>query len=209
MALSRPSPATMSHEFLSLHRQGFVRVAACTPRMAVGDPAANAAETLAMMHDGEARNVDLMVFPELGLSAYAIDDLLLQDALLDAGRIRAGAARRRLEGAAPACSCSARRCGATVDSTTAASPCRADGSSASCRSRSFRTIASTTSIAGSRRARACVGLEVDVAGQTVPFGTDLVFAAIGVSRTSSSTSRSARTSGRRRRRRRTARSPAR
>src|SRR5687768_15806388 len=69
--------------FFSLHRQGFVRVAACTPRIEVGDPHANAEETLALMHDGEARNVDLMLFPELGLSAYAIDDLLLQDALLD------------------------------------------------------------------------------------------------------------------------------
>ena len=28
-------------------------------------------------------NVDLVVFPELTLSSYAIDDLLLQDALLD------------------------------------------------------------------------------------------------------------------------------
>ena len=73
----------MTHEFFSLHRQGFVRVARL-PRIEVGDPAANAAETLAMMHDGEARHVDLMLFPELGLSAYAIDDLLLQDALLDA-----------------------------------------------------------------------------------------------------------------------------
>jgi len=36
------------------------------------------------MRDGDTRNVDLMLFPELGLSAYAIDDLLLQDALLDA-----------------------------------------------------------------------------------------------------------------------------
>src|SRR5207244_4043886 len=69
--------------FFSLHRQGFVRVAACTPRICVGDPKSNAEETLALMHDGEGRQVDLMLFPELGLSAYAIDDLLLQDALLD------------------------------------------------------------------------------------------------------------------------------
>src|SRR5687768_1072619 len=70
--------------FFSLHRHGFVRIAACTPQISVGDPKANTAETLAMMHEGEARNIDLMLFPELGISAYAIDDLLLQDALLDA-----------------------------------------------------------------------------------------------------------------------------
>jgi len=71
------------HPFYSHHRQGFVRVAACTPRIHIGDPQGNACETLALMRDGEKRSVDLMVFPELGLSAYAIDDLLLQEALLD------------------------------------------------------------------------------------------------------------------------------
>ena len=62
----------MTASFYSLHAQGFVRIAASTPRIAVGDPAANADETLALMHEGEARAVDLMLFPELGFSAYAI-----------------------------------------------------------------------------------------------------------------------------------------
>src|SRR3954467_4641869 len=79
-------PATMNitDAFFSIHAQGMVRVAACTPRIAVGDPAANARETLELLREGAARNVDLMLFPELGLSAYAIDDLLLQEALLEA-----------------------------------------------------------------------------------------------------------------------------
>ena len=70
--------------FYSIHRHGFVRVAACTPRIALADPVENVSAVLSMIRDGEHRNVDLMVFPELGLSAYSIDDLLLQDALLDA-----------------------------------------------------------------------------------------------------------------------------
>src|SRR5258708_33726527 len=74
----------MKEAFLSIHRQGFVRVAACTPRVHVGAPASNAEETLALMRAAEARHVDLAIFPELGISAYAIDDLLLQDALLEA-----------------------------------------------------------------------------------------------------------------------------
>src|SRR4029453_10737766 len=77
--------------FYSIHRQGLVRVAGCTPRICVGDPKSNADETLALMHVGEARGVDLMLFPELGISAYAIDDLFLQDALLDA--VEGGIAR--------------------------------------------------------------------------------------------------------------------
>jgi NAD+ synthase (glutamine-hydrolysing) len=73
----------MSESFYSIHAQGMVRIGACTPRIAVGDPAANARETLELVREGAARNVDLLLFPELGLSAYAIDDLLLQEALQD------------------------------------------------------------------------------------------------------------------------------
>jgi NAD+ synthase (glutamine-hydrolysing) len=68
--------------FYAIHAHGFVRAAVCTPRVGVGDPGFNAAETLEMARQGDVEGVDLMLFPELGLSAYAIDDLLLQDALL-------------------------------------------------------------------------------------------------------------------------------
>ena len=72
----------MTSSFYAIHAQGFVRAAVCTPKVAVGDPGFNAAETLKLAEQGHAEGVDLMLFPELGLSAYAIDDLLLQDALL-------------------------------------------------------------------------------------------------------------------------------
>jgi NAD+ synthase (glutamine-hydrolysing) len=68
--------------FDTIHTHGLVRVAACTPRVCIGDPGCNTQETLDLARRGDAQHVDLMVFPELGLSAYAIDDLLLQDALL-------------------------------------------------------------------------------------------------------------------------------
>ena len=76
----------LSHmpEFHSLYSHEFVRIASCVPRIEVGDPVFNTAETLRLAEQGDAANVALMVFPELGISAYAIDDLLLQDALLDA-----------------------------------------------------------------------------------------------------------------------------
>jgi NAD+ synthase (glutamine-hydrolysing) len=73
----------MSESFYSIHAQGMVRIGACTPRIAVGDPAANVRETLELAKEGAARNVDLLLFPELGLSAYAIDDLVMQEALQD------------------------------------------------------------------------------------------------------------------------------
>ncbi len=70
--------------FYSVYDQGFVRVAACTPICEIGDPDFNANATLDMAREGHAKGVGLMVFPELGISGYSIDDLLGQDALLKA-----------------------------------------------------------------------------------------------------------------------------
>ena len=70
--------------FRSLYRHGFARVAACTTRTALADPVANAATILEMAHSCHDQGVALAVFPELGLSGYAISDLLQQTALLDA-----------------------------------------------------------------------------------------------------------------------------
>ena len=70
--------------FELLYRHDFVRIAACVPRTRVGDVAANLEETIRLAGRGNELHAALMVFPELGLSAYAIDDLLFQDALLAA-----------------------------------------------------------------------------------------------------------------------------
>jgi NAD+ synthase (glutamine-hydrolysing) len=53
------------------------------PRTRVADAGFNLAETLRLAGQGDKNRIALMVFPELGLSSYAIEDLLLQDALLD------------------------------------------------------------------------------------------------------------------------------
>ena len=70
--------------FFSPYRHEFVRVAACVPQVAVAAPSRNAENVLGLLADGDRARVALMVFPELCLSAYAIDDLLFQDAVLDA-----------------------------------------------------------------------------------------------------------------------------
>ncbi len=67
----------------SPYAHNFVRVAAATPRSHPADPAANGEATLALAKACAADGAVLAVFPELGLSGYAIDDLLFQDALLD------------------------------------------------------------------------------------------------------------------------------
>ena len=71
-------------DFYSAYRQGFVRVAACTHHTTIADPAANAASVIGVARDCQDESVALAVFPELTLSGYSIEDILLQDALLDA-----------------------------------------------------------------------------------------------------------------------------
>ena len=70
-----------THRFFSHHAHEFLRVAACTPVATVGDIAANAAAAIALAKRGHDEACDLLVFPELNLSSYAIDDLHLQDAI--------------------------------------------------------------------------------------------------------------------------------
>ncbi len=70
--------------FYSAYQHGFVRVAACTHHAAIGDPAANAASVLRLARECHQDGVAVAVFPELTLSGYSIEDILLQDALLDA-----------------------------------------------------------------------------------------------------------------------------
>ena len=69
--------------FHSLYAHGFARVASCSIRTTLADPAANADAVLAMARECAAQGAALAVFPELTLSGYSIEDLLLQDALLD------------------------------------------------------------------------------------------------------------------------------
>ncbi|MFD1719270.1 NAD(+) synthase [Georgenia deserti] len=69
--------------FLAAYDHGFARVAACTVPVAIADPATNAEAVLAEARACHDDAVAVAVFPELCLSGYAIDDLLLQDPVLD------------------------------------------------------------------------------------------------------------------------------
>jgi NAD+ synthase (glutamine-hydrolysing) len=69
--------------FFSPYSHQFVRLGACVPHVAVADPRQNADNVLDLLASGDKARIALMVFPELGISAYAIDDLLFQDAMLD------------------------------------------------------------------------------------------------------------------------------
>jgi NAD+ synthase (glutamine-hydrolysing) len=77
-------PTTDSDRFRSLYGQGFARVAAAVPNVRIGEPEFNAERTLELAGRASDANASLVIFPELGISGYAIDDLLHQQSLSDA-----------------------------------------------------------------------------------------------------------------------------
>ncbi len=72
--------------FFNLYRHNFLRVGVAIPEVGVADPAFNAGQTIALIRQAAERKAALVVFPELGLSAYSCDDLFHQQALLDGCR---------------------------------------------------------------------------------------------------------------------------
>ncbi|MCD7102095.1 NAD(+) synthase [Pseudoclavibacter sp. 13-3] len=67
----------------SAYAQGFARVAAVTFPISIADPAANAHQVIEQAVACDRDAVGVAVFSELCLTGYAIDDLVLQDAVLD------------------------------------------------------------------------------------------------------------------------------
>lgn len=68
----------------SIYDRGFLRAAAVTVPVALADPATNAERHLEVLRDLDRQQVGLAVFPELSLTGYSLDDLVLQEPLLDA-----------------------------------------------------------------------------------------------------------------------------
>jgi NAD+ synthase (glutamine-hydrolysing) len=165
-------------DFFNPYAHEFVRIAACVPAVAVADPVFNTEATLELLKQGHDQSVGLMVFPELGLSAYAIDDLLLQDALLDAVQAQLKALVEASADLFPAFCVGA--------------PLQYDGRLYNCavvihRGRVLGVVPKSflpnyrefyerrwfTSGSDMR------GLAMEVAGQTAPFGVDLLFESKG------------------------------
>ncbi len=165
-----------AHLFASIHTHGLLRVGACTPPASVGDPAANARAAIDLAREGHAAGADLLVFPELNLTSYAIDDLHLQDALCDAteaalAEVVAASAELNpvlLLGAA------LRRNGRLYNCAVAVSRGRILGVVPKTYLPNYREYYEKRWFAPGA---GLTGLMMRVAGQEVPFGTDLIFAA--------------------------------
>src|SRR6478752_2442797 len=86
VGLRRPFCNTGDVDFNSAYAHGFARVAACTVPVTIADPATNAATVLAEARACHDDGVAVAIFPELCLSGYSIEDLVLQDPVLEATR---------------------------------------------------------------------------------------------------------------------------
>lgn len=65
-------------------KDGFLRVAAATPKIRVADCIHNAQAITGQIIQAAENNASLIVFPELSVTGYTCSDLFLQSALLDA-----------------------------------------------------------------------------------------------------------------------------
>ncbi len=170
---------TMSvhQRFHSLEAQGMIRVGACTPLATVGDPAANAEATIALARQGA--DCDLLVFPELNLTSYAIDDLHLQDAMMAASEAALAAVTAASSDLRPLLlvGVALRRNGRLYNCAAAISRGRILGVVPKTYLPNYREYYEKRWFAPGV---GLVGLSIEIAGQTVPFGTDLIFAATDV-----------------------------
>ena len=166
----------MHTAFRSLHHHGMLRVAAATPVATVGDPARNAEATIAIAREAHDAAVDLVVFPELNLSSYAIDDLHLQSAAQ-------GATQAALEAVVAASAeltpvllvgAALERNGRLYNCAVAVARGRVLGVVPKTFLPNYREYYEKRWFASGA---GLTGLEIDVAGQRAPFGTDLIFAA--------------------------------
>ncbi len=164
--------------FFSPYRHQFVRVGACVPQVAVAEPAKNGDQALALLRDGNAAAIALMVFPELSLSAYSIDDLLFQDALLDAVETQINRLAAASENLLPVFVVGAplRRHGRLYNCAVAIHRGHVLGVVPKIFLPNYREFYERRHFTSGEAVR---GGSITVAGHEAPFGPDLIFAAEG------------------------------
>ncbi len=163
-----------AERFEAIDSHGLVRLAAATPEASVADVGANAAAILRMAREAAGKGADIILFPELSLSSYAIDDLHLQDALLDRVEAEAG---RLVEASAdlPVLLVGApvRRAGRLYNAALVIAGGKLLGVVPKSYLPNYREYYEKRWFAPGA---GLAGLEIDVAGYRAPFGPDLIFA---------------------------------
>jgi len=72
----------MDNTFLDVRTHGFARVAVCVPEVRVANPAFNAGAHLRLLAEAHDRGAQYALCPELGMTGYTSGDLFFQDTLL-------------------------------------------------------------------------------------------------------------------------------
>lgn len=162
--------------FESVHRHGYVRAAAATPPGSSGDVAFNVGAAVDLARQADARGCDLVVFPELNISSYAVDDLFLQEAFLDAVESGIRAFADETAGLSPVFCVGAplRRNGRLYNCALVIARGKILGVVPKSFLPNYREYYEKRWFASGIGLQ---GIDMIVAGETVPFGTDLVFAA--------------------------------
>lgn len=162
--------------FHSIHTHGLVRVGACTPMGTVGDPAANADAAIMLARQGHEAGADLLVFPELNLTSYAIDDLHVQDTILEATEAALATLVEASAKLSPVLCVGAalRRNNRIYNCAVAVHRGRILGVIPKIFLPNYREYYEKRWFASGIGLK---GLEISVAGQIAPFGTDLIFGA--------------------------------
>jgi NAD+ synthase (glutamine-hydrolysing) len=162
--------------FEAIHRHGFVRVAAASPTGSSGDVAFNVDQAIALAKEADEKGCDLVVYPELNISSYAVDDLFLQEAFLDA--VEDGIARFRDStaklGPVFVVGAPLRRNGRLYNCALVLSRGRILGVVPKSFLPNYREYYEKRWFVSGIGLN---GIDIAVAGATVPFGTDLIFAA--------------------------------
>tara|TARA_B100000378_G_scaffold4691_2_gene4335 strand:+ start:2581 stop:4662 length:2082 start_codon:yes stop_codon:yes gene_type:complete len=167
---------TKTTEFADLHIHGFVRVAAATPRVRTADVAFNRDAVLAEARRAHDANVDLLVFPELCVSSYALDDLVMQSALLDAAEAALDEIAAASADLTPLMLVGAplRRAARLYNCAIAIHRGRILGAVPKSFLPNYREFYEKRWFAAGR---GFADAQIAIGGESVPFGTDLIFAA--------------------------------
>ena len=167
--------ADRSHPFYAMHEHGFVRVATSTPRVRPADVAFNRDAVLAEARRAHDAHVDLLVFPELCLSSYAIDDLHLQSAMIEAVEAAIADVVKASADLSPVLLVGAAlmRKGRLYNCALAIAGGRLLGAVPKSYLPNYREFYEKRWFASGKAIR---GSTITVNGQEVPFGVDLVFA---------------------------------
>ncbi len=169
-----------THPFFDMHTQGFVRVATATPCHRTGDVAYNVKGILSEARKAHERNVDLVVYPELCISSYAIDDLHLQNAMLDASEAALTEIAQASAELTPVLVVGAplRRNAKIYNCAIVIAGGDILGVIPKSYLPNYREFYEKRYFAHGRN---CQDLWIGVSGEEVPFGTDLVFSASNIS----------------------------